>query len=224
MVCKFGKVKSAYCHIAFHPCNRYLLGIKWHSRYYVGFSPPIWFEVPPPPSYINSVADLVKWILKHNFQIPDLLHYPDDYIAAGPPNYSLCEQHLSIASSVCTALGLPLHPAKKVGPTTCMVTLGNKPDSNHWALYRWCTKRQLQSLISHLQHTAKVVWHGRAFIPCMINLPRHFCQDDHPIHVSGSSTWLPGTVFTFGFTPAFLPHSIWRCPVTCLGLWSLVQS
>ena len=209
----------------------------------MGFSPPIWFAVPPPPPYINSVADLVKWILKHNFQISDLLHYPDDYIAAGPPNYSLCEQHLSIASSVCTALGLPLHPAKKVGPTTCMVTLGNKLDSinqlahlptdkmdtllnlpHHWALYRWCTKRQLQSLIGHLQHAAKVVWPCRAFIPCMINLPQHFYQDDHPIHVSGSSTWLPGTVFTFGFTPAFLPHSIWKCPVMCLGLWSLVQS
>ena len=97
---------------------------------------------------------------------------------------------VSVPSSVCTALGLPLHPAKKVGPTTCLVTLGieldlinqlaclltDKIDSllnilHHWASYRWCTKRQLQSLIGgHLHHAAKVVWPGRAFICRMINL------------------------------------------------------
>ena len=92
--------------------------------------------------------------------------------------------HSSImwTSSVCMALGLPLHPAKKAGPTTCMVTLGiklfsvnqlaclpnDKMDSQlnllqHWASYPWCTKRHLQSLIGHLQHAGKVVWPGCAY-------------------------------------------------------------
>ena len=72
------------------------------------------------PYISNSVADLVEWILLSNHHIPDLLQYLDDYITAGPPNSSQCEQNLSIASSVCAAFGLPLHSSKKVGPTTCM--------------------------------------------------------------------------------------------------------
>ena len=40
MVCRFSKgalmtkfdIDSAYCHLAVHPCNRYLLGLKWRSR------------------------------------------------------------------------------------------------------------------------------------------------------------------------------------------------
>ena len=55
---------------------------------------------------------------------------------------------------------------------------------HHWASYRWCTKRQLQSFIGHLHPAAKVVWPGRAFIRRMINLLRHFRRDDHPIRVS----------------------------------------
>ena len=160
-----------------------------------GFSSPIWFEV--------SVADLVEWILLNNYHLPDLLHYLDDFITAGPPNSPQCENNLSTASSVCATLGLPLHPSKKVGPTTCMVTLGIELDSvnqlarlpndklasllnllHRWSSYRWCTKRQLQSLIGHLHHAAKVVWPGRAFIRRMINLLHNFRRDDHPIQLS----------------------------------------
>ena len=53
-----------------------------------------------------------------------------------------------------------------------------------WSTYRWSTKRQLQSLIGHLHHAAKVVWPGRAFIHRMISLLRNFRRDDHPIRLS----------------------------------------
>ena len=53
-----------------------------------------------------------------------------------------------------------------------------------WSSYHWCTKRQLQSLIGHLHHAAKVVWPGRAFIRRMINLLHFFRRDDHPIRLS----------------------------------------
>ena len=209
MVWKFGKgalmakfdVESAYRNIAVHPCDRYLLGMKWRSRYYVDLALP--FGLRSAPYIFNSVADLVEWILRHNYQITDLLHYLDDYITAGPPNSPQCEQNLAIASSVCMELGLPLHPAKKVGPTSCMVTLGIELDSvnqlarlpqekldsllnllHQWSSNRWCSKRQLQSLIGHLHHAAKVVWPGRGFIRRMIYLLRHFRREDHPIRIS----------------------------------------
>ena len=168
MVYKFGRgalmakfdVESAYRNIAVHPSHRFLLGMKWRSMYYVDLALP--FGLRSAPYIFNSVAELVEWILLNNYRIPDLLHYLDDYITAGPPNSPQCEQNLSIASSVCAGLGLPLHPSKKVGPTTCMVTLGIELDSENqlarlpedkltsllellhqWSSYSWCTKRKL---------------------------------------------------------------------------------
>ena len=55
---------------------------------------------------------------------------------------------------------------------------------HRWSSYRWCTKRQLQSLSGHLHHAAKVVWPGHAFIRRMINLLHNFRRDDHPIRLS----------------------------------------
>ena len=129
MVSKFGQgalmakfdVEAAYCNIAVHPSDRYLIGMKWRSMFYVDLALP--FGLRSAPYIFNSVADLVEWILLNNYHLTDLLHYQDDFITAGPPNSPQCENNLSSAWSVCATVGLPLHPSKKVGPTTCMVSL-----------------------------------------------------------------------------------------------------
>ena len=73
--------------------------------------------------------------------------------------------------NVCARLGLPLHPQKCVGPTTCLVMLGIEIDTAsqiarlpedkfsaiwqlliQWRQKKWCKKRELQSLIGHLHH------------------------------------------------------------------------
>ena len=98
MVYKFGQgasmakfdVESAYRNLAVHPSDRYLLGMKWRSMYHVDLALP--FGLRSAQYIFNSVADLVEWILLNNYHIPDLLHYLDDYITAGPPNSSQCEQ------------------------------------------------------------------------------------------------------------------------------------
>ena len=120
-------VEAAYRNLAVHPTDRYLIGMKWRSMFYVDLALP--FGLRSAPYIFNSVADLVEWILLNNYHLPDLLYYLDDFITASPPNSLQCENNLSTASSVCATLGLPLHPSKKVGPTTCMVTLGIELDS-----------------------------------------------------------------------------------------------
>lgn len=106
----------------------------------------------------------------------------------GPPNSPLCAQYLSIAKQVCLTLGLPLHPLKCVGPSSVMVVLGIELDSvaqiarlptdklevacrivQQWRSRRWCNRGQLESLIGHLQHGAKVVCPGRTFLRRMID-------------------------------------------------------
>ena len=65
----------------------------------------------------------------YSYQIPDLLHYLDDFITAGPPELSQFVHNLSIAVSVCRRLGLPLYPSKCVGLSTMLVVLGVEAES-----------------------------------------------------------------------------------------------
>ena len=81
--------------------------MKWHGQFFV------------------DLVDMVEWILCHNYSIPDLLHYLDDYITAGPPECLNCTcNFVAAASSVSKQPGLPLHPDKIVGPSTCLTALG----------------------------------------------------------------------------------------------------
>lgn len=54
-----------------------------------------------------------------------------------------------------------------------------------WRKKRWCTSRQLESLIGHLHHAAKVAWPGRTFVRRMFDLLCCFRSRDHPIHLNG---------------------------------------
>ena len=67
---------------------------------------------------------MVEWIFVNSYQIPDLLHYLDDFITAGLPQSLQCAQNLSTAMEVCQWLGRPLHPGKCVGPFTVLIVLG----------------------------------------------------------------------------------------------------
>ena len=166
-----------------HPSDRYLLGMRWRSQYYEDLALP--FGLCSAPYLFNSVADMVEWILLNLHDVSNLLHYLDDFITAGPPNSDQCALNLSTSVRVCKSLGFPLHPNKCIGPSTVLVVLGVELVSNEhvvrlptgkllalqeliasWLSRRWCTRRQLESLIGHLHYAAKVVWFGRTiFVP-----------------------------------------------------------
>ena len=194
-------VEAAYRNIAIHPSDRYLLGMKWGGNYFVDLALP--FGLRSAPFIFDSVASMVEWILINNYQVSDLVHYLDDFIMAGPPNSNLCASHLSKSLQLCSELGLPLHPGKCAGPSTTMVVLGIELDSvnqiarlpaeklrdlqtllHTWHTRRWCNRRQLESLIGHLHHAAKVVWPGRTFVRRMIDLLCCFRKPDHPIRLN----------------------------------------
>ena len=133
-------------------------------------------------SIFNSVADMVEWIVRHAHNVLDLMHYLDDFITAGPTESSQCEDNMAKSLAVCRVLGLPLHPDKCIGPSSRLLVLDIELDSmapvarlpedklcalqeliHSWRNRRWCTRRQLESLIGHLHHAAKVVWPGCTF-------------------------------------------------------------
>ena len=120
-------VETAYRNIAIHPDDRFLLGLKWRGKFYVDLALP--FGLRSAPFIFNSVADMVEWILLNSHHVSDLLHYLDDFITAGPPQSSLCDQNLRSAITVCKRLGLPLHPNKFIAPSTSLTVLGIELDS-----------------------------------------------------------------------------------------------
>lgn len=171
-------VETAYWNIAVHPEDHSLLSMKWRGQFYIERTLP--FGLCSAPFIFNSVADMVEWILRNPHQVPDLLHYIDNFITTGPPQSPQCAENLSNVITICKRLGQPLHPNKCVGPAMSLTVLGIELDSiqqiarlpelQSWLLCDWCNRQEMESLTGHQHHTAKVVWHGKTFLCRMINL------------------------------------------------------
>ena len=54
-------VDAAYCNIAVHPDDQYLLEMKWRGLFFVDLALP--FGLRSAPYIFNSVADMVEWII-----------------------------------------------------------------------------------------------------------------------------------------------------------------
>ena len=90
-----------------------------------------------------------------------------------------------------------------MGPTPLLTVLGIELDSlaqvahlpadklqvlqaliRSWLPCKWCFRQELESLIGHLHHAAKIVWPGRTFLRRMIDLLCCFRTKDHPIRLN----------------------------------------
>ena len=129
-------------------------------------------------------------------------HLPDDFHTLGPPGSSDCQQNLDRSIDCFSKLGIPLNPDKLEGPSTCLIILGIELDSlnlqanlpqdkfdritallEDWSQH-WCRRKELESLIGHLQHACKVVPQGRFFLHQIINLLCTFRHNDHLTHLN----------------------------------------
>ena len=194
-------VASAYRNVAIHPLDRPLLGMKWGNRYYVDMALP--FGLRSVPYIFTAIADMVQWMLTSNHGVDFLRHYLDDFLTLGPPASSVCRHNLQACILLCSRLGLPLHPDKLEGPSTCLSILGIELDSvalqarlpadkreriiallETWTGKSFCKRRELESLIGNLHHACKIAPQGRTFLRRMINLLCTFRRDDHPIRLN----------------------------------------
>ena len=173
----------------------------WRDNFYVDLTLP--FGLRSAPFIFDSVASMVEWILRTNYHIRFLFHYLDDFLTLAPANSSECATNVTIARSVFHQLGLPLHPGKCEGPSSTLVFLGIELDSvaqvarlpphkfaatidllQAWSTKRWCTRKELESLIGSLQHVCKIIPPGRSFLRRMINLLSTFRSPAHPIRLN----------------------------------------
>ena len=75
------------------------------------------------PIIFTSIADLVEWILVHNYGVDFLRHYLDDFFTLGPLSSQICHSYLLTCVSLCQMLCLSLYPDKLEGPATCLIIL-----------------------------------------------------------------------------------------------------
>ena len=179
-------IESAYRLIPVHPHDRLLLAVQWENQVFV--DPMLPFGLRSAPKIFNAVADALAWHL-HQAGIPLIRHYLDDFIIIAPPDSPQCQSSLSILDRECQALGVPIAPHKRDGPTTCLTYLGIEVDMRagqlrlpsdklrrvqtllrEWGARRTCTRKELESLIGLLNHACKVVRSGRAFLRRMLDL------------------------------------------------------
>ena len=122
------------------------------------------------------------------------MHYLDDFHTLGPPGSSVCQHNVDRSVDCFSKLGI--HPGKLEGPSTCLTILGIELDSlnllarlpqdkfdritallEDWSQKRWCKRKEVESLIGHLQHACKVVPQGRSLLHRMIDLLCAFPPD-----------------------------------------------
>ena len=195
-------LESAYRIIPVHPDDRLLLGMEWDGNWFIDTALP--FGLRSAPKIFTAMADGLLWIMAAN-GVTSALHYLDDYLIFGSPGTTVCGDALTSALSLCQRLGVPVSQKKLEGPATTLVFLGVELDTEAqelrlpgeklsrlrsiitaWRDKKSCTKRDLLSLIGHLQHACKVVRYGRTFLHQMINLSTGVKELHHHIRLNAS--------------------------------------
>ena len=72
-------VRNAFRLIPISPDDWRLLSIHWQYQYY--FQKMLPFGLRSSPFIFNQVAEAIEWILRHQFAIPIIMHYLDDYLS-----------------------------------------------------------------------------------------------------------------------------------------------
>ena len=176
--------------------------MEWQGNWFVDTALP--FGLRSAPKIFTAMADGLLWIMAAN-GVASALHYLDDYLFFGPPGTPDCKGALQLALSLCQRLGVPVSEKKFEGPTTTLVFLGIELDTvalelrlpgdklsrlrsiiAAWRDKKSCTKRDLLSLIGHLQHACKVVRYSRTFLRQMINLSTGVKELHHHIRLNAS--------------------------------------
>ena len=141
--------------------DQQLLGMKWRGTFYVDMVLP--FGIRSTPLTSPCFADLVEWVAKQNYVATFLMHYLDDFHTLGPPGSSVCQYNQDRSIDCFCKLGIPLHPYKQEGPSTCLTILGIELDTlilkvrlpqnkfdritallEEWSQKHWCKRKELE--------------------------------------------------------------------------------
>lgn len=196
-------IRSAFRNVPVHPNDWELLGMQWNGFYY--FDKVLPFGLRSAPHIFNQLSDAVEWVMLNNYGVGNILHFLDDFFIAEAPPRGHCMTSLCKLLCLFADLDIPVAPKKTFPASTTLEFLGvlldsvnmtaSLPEDKHerikialssWLQKKFCTLRELQSLIGTLQFACRVVVPGRPFLQRIIALTRGIAQPFHHIKLSES--------------------------------------
>ncbi|KAK3098128.1 hypothetical protein FSP39_016419 [Pinctada imbricata] len=193
-------ITDAFKTIPVHPSLWPFQGIQWENQYY--FYTQLVFGSRSSPKIFDYLSQAVCWIATNKFAIENILHLLDDFLVIEDPGRNANET-MARFQSVFNTLSIPLSAKKTVGPSTSIEYLGIILDSENmearlpldklnrilsiirqFSSKRTCTKRELLSLLGHLNFASRVVVPGRSFVSHLIAMSTNVKKLHHHVHLN----------------------------------------
>ncbi len=175
-------------------------GIKWNDKYY--FYTRLVFGSRSSPKIFDCLSQVICWILQNNYGVSHCLHLLDDFLTINSPSDD-ADHTMYILRLIFEKLGIPLSPTKTMGPVTIIEYLGIILDSvkmearlplekvqrianvlQTFSNRKSCTKRELLSLLGHLNFACRVIYPGRAFVSYLISLSSSVSKLHHYVKIT----------------------------------------
>lgn len=178
-------ITDAFKVLPIHPADWPMFCIKWQSDFY--FAVRLTFGCRSSPHLFNCLSEALCWILLNVCKLPFVLHLLDDFLLIDFPSNqtSVLDSLKKVFSDVC----IPLSLEKTVGPSTSLEFLGIILDSikmqaslpeekltrirSIFASFlssSVVSKRELLSLLGHLNFAMRIIPQGRSFISRLLSL------------------------------------------------------
>ncbi len=193
-------VKAAYRNVPVHPKDRWLLGMRWEGELFVDGALP--FGLRSAPLLFTALDDAVEWIATKKGAIW-LRHYVDDFVAVERAGTGECAHSMEVFKETCLRLGIPLDENKEEGPASVITFLGIEVDTvklevrlpqvklrelrkilGEWRGRKVCRKRDLESIIGHLNHACNAIRAGRSFKKRLQELSAKVNRDDRQVRLN----------------------------------------
>jgi len=177
-------------------------GISWKDEYF--FFTRLVFGSRSSPKIFDTLSRAICWVAQTNYGIRNLLHLLDDFLVVDSPQADAHHTRNTFLG-IFSKLQVPTAPHKTEGPTTCLEYLGIILDSHHmearlplekvkrilaacehFAGKKTCTKRELLSLLGHMNFAGKVIRPGRSFVSHLISLSKTVRELHHHVTLTAA--------------------------------------
>ena len=161
-------------------------GVSWNSQYY--FFQRLVFGSRSSPKIFDNLSQAICWIAHNNYNIANVLHLLDDFLVLEPSHADAIATRDTFLD-IFRRLNVPLALHKTEGPATSLEYLGIILDSQRmearlprekvlrissvlssFAHKKTCVKRELLSLLGHMNFASRVIRPGRSFVSHLIAL------------------------------------------------------
>ena len=178
-------ISCAFRHVKLDPSDYNVLGLKWNDLTYFDTCLP--FMSRHDMQIFQRLSDAIRHMMRHlGF---DVINYVDDFVGVGTP--SVARHSYDALIELPKKLGLEVSSKKLVPPSTKATCLGIQIDPEkctvaipqgklcqisdmveEWCQAKFCSRRQLQSLLGNLLYVQKCVKPSRIFLNRMLEFLR----------------------------------------------------